>query len=248
MKISNKYSLNAKPSPPRPGLPPSSINSNRYGPTRKTNNYLDRVISSVLYPKDSTGRMQHKILMQPQSPGNNTTRTLRENNVGSNLPVYRDLNTSKNSGGGMLNMRPQSNDQKFSSTIDKNDGPTRPQIRTSGDMDSHSKPNLDGPSQNRGDNGYMDTEKSMPQEEYFESPLRKASQGVYGHSASGIKKEDDIQRENLQKENFKKEKFHKFPGKGLTELLKAREGSMRLPTSTQYRKNNLKILKDTEGS
>jgi hypothetical protein len=28
-------------------------------------------------------------------------------------------------------------------------------------MDLHSKPNLAGPSQNRGDNEYMDTEKSM---------------------------------------------------------------------------------------
>jgi hypothetical protein len=63
-----------------------------------------------------------------------------------------------------------------------------------------------------------------------------------------MRKEEAIQRENLQRENFTKEKFHKFPGKGLAELLKAREGSVRLPTSTQYRKNNLKLLKDTEGS
>jgi hypothetical protein len=162
MKISNKYSLNAKPSPPRPGLPPSSNNSNRYGPTRKTNNYLDRVISSVLYPKDSTGRMQPKILMQPQSPGNTTTRTLRENNLESNLPLYRELNTSKNSEGGLVGMRPQFNDQKFSSTNVNDNGPARPQIRGSWDMDLHSKPNLAGPCQNRGDNGYIDTERSTP--------------------------------------------------------------------------------------
>jgi hypothetical protein len=72
--------------------------------------------------------------------------------------------------------------------------------------------------------------------------------GAYGDSASGIRKEEALQRENLQRENFNKERFHKFPGKGLTDLLKAREGSVRLPTSTQYRKNNLQILKDTEGS